>query len=86
MQVGNAMGEDNQPDALLTIREVSQILYISKSTLRRWSDLGIVKAYRVGSRGDRRFRPEDIAGLLSEEDRAMLIRHLASFIEETKDR
>lgn len=51
---------------LLGVREVSRILHIHEQTLRRWSDQGIIKVYRIGVRGDRRFRREDVATLLAE--------------------
>jgi len=49
---------------MLTIKEVSQILHVHPNTVRNWSNSGLLKAYRVGSRGDRRFRPEDIEAFL----------------------
>lgn len=52
--------------AMLTIREVTQLLHIHSNTLRRWSDAGIIKAYRINRRGDRRFRREDITRFLAE--------------------
>jgi excisionase family DNA binding protein len=52
-------------DSLLTVREVSQLLHLHSNTLRRWSDQGIIKAYRIGPRGDRRFRPEDVEALIA---------------------
>ncbi len=58
-------------DNMLTVREVSQILHVHSNTLRRWSDLGIIKAYRIGPRGDRRFRQEDIDLLLLEESKSL---------------
>jgi excisionase family DNA binding protein len=58
---------------MLTVREVSQLLHVHSNTLRRWSDQGIIKAYRIGPRGDRRFRAEDIAVLLLEENKGVLI-------------
>ena len=45
---------------MLPVREVARILHIHSNTVRRWSDQGILKAYRVNHRGDRRFRHEDI--------------------------
>ena len=45
---------------LLTVREVAAMLNIHINTVRRWSDLGVLKAYRIGPRGDRRFRREDV--------------------------
>ena len=58
-----------QMGGMLTVREVSRLLHVHSNTLRRWSDQGIVKAYRIGPRGDRRFRAEDIAVLLLEENK-----------------
>jgi excisionase family DNA binding protein len=63
-----------QISTMLTVREVSRLLHVHSNTLRRWSDLGIIKAYRIGPRGDRRFRPEDIAVLLLEESKGFPIK------------
>jgi excisionase family DNA binding protein len=63
--------KNNLTDNMLTVREVSQILHVHSNTLRRWSDLGIIKAYRIGPRGDRRFRQEDIDLLLLEENKSL---------------
>ena len=62
-----------QISTMLTVREVSRLLHVHSNTLRRWSDQGIIKAYRIGPRGDRRFRPEDIAVLLLEESKGFPI-------------
>lgn len=62
---------NNQMSSMLTVREVSQLLHVHSNTLRRWSDQGIIKAYRIGPRGDRRFRAEDIAVLLLEENKGI---------------
>jgi len=58
-------------DNMLTVREVSQILHVHSNTLRRWSDLGLIKAYRIGPRGDRRFKQEDITLMLLEENKGI---------------
>jgi excisionase family DNA binding protein len=63
------MMKSNLTDNMLTVREVSQILHVHCNTLRRWSDQGIIKAYRIGPRGDRRFKQEDISLLLLEESK-----------------
>jgi len=64
----NAECADKLPTStMLTVREVSRLLHVHSNTLRRWNDLGVIKAYRIGPRGDRRFKPEDIAALLLEE-------------------
>jgi excisionase family DNA binding protein len=51
---------------MLTIREVARLFHIHPNTLRRWSSDGRIKAYRINSRGDRRFRREEIARFLAE--------------------
>jgi excisionase family DNA binding protein len=66
-----AMMKNNLTDNMLTVREVSQILHVHSNTLRRWSDLGLIKAYRIGPRGDRRFRQEDITLMLLEESKGI---------------
>jgi len=50
---------------MLTVKEVTRLLHIHSNTLRRWSDAGIIKAYRISHRGDRRFRREDITRFLA---------------------
>jgi len=57
---------------MLTIRQVSQLLHVHSNTLRRWTEQGIIKAYRIGPRGDRRFRAEDIAVLFNREEHSNL--------------
>jgi excisionase family DNA binding protein len=52
------------PSSMLRTGEACRILCIHANTLRRWSAQGIIKAYRVGPRGDQRFRREDVAALL----------------------
>jgi len=45
---------------MLTTGEVARLLNVHDSTVRRWNDRGIIKAYRIGPRGQRRFRRDDI--------------------------
>ena len=45
---------------LLTVGQVARLLHIHPNTVRRLSQKGILESYRIGSRGDRRFRKEDI--------------------------
>ena len=56
----------NEIGPMLTIREVARLLHIHSNTVRRWADQGIIRAYRITRRGDRRFRREDIARFLAE--------------------
>ena len=51
---------------MLTTGEASKILGVHSNTLRRWNNQGIITAYRIGPRGDRRFRREDVAALPAE--------------------
>ena len=55
----------NEMEPMLTVRELSRMLYVHPNTLRRWSDQGIIKAVRLNSRGDRRFRRRDIESFLA---------------------
>jgi len=61
-----AMSSDNILYQMLTVRDVSRILNIHVNTVRRWADKGILRAYRITNRGDRRFKKEDIDHFLDE--------------------
>jgi excisionase family DNA binding protein len=50
---------------MLTVTEASRLLNVHPNTLRRWSNKGIIKTYRIGARADRRFRKDDIDRFLS---------------------
>jgi excisionase family DNA binding protein len=60
------MANHNDINSMLTISEVAHLLNVHINTIRRWSNQGILKSYRIGSRGDRRFRQEDIDSFLVE--------------------
>jgi excisionase family DNA binding protein len=49
---------------MLTTKEVADVLGIHPNTVRRWSDLGLLKTVRISCRGDRRFRYDDITSFL----------------------
>lgn len=55
-----------KPRLMLTTREAASLLGIHTNTLRRWSDKGVIRAYRISQRGDRRFQREDIDAFLAE--------------------
>ena len=52
-------------ETMLTTREVSVLLNVHIDTVRRWSNDGLIKGYRICSRGDRRFQKKDIETFLS---------------------
>ncbi len=58
---------NNHIEPMLTTSEVARILSVHINTVRRWSNQGILKSYRIGSRGDRRFRKEDIDNFFSKD-------------------
>jgi excisionase family DNA binding protein len=51
---------------MLTARQLARLLNVHINTVRRWDEKGVLKAYRVGLRRDRRFSREDIDVFLAE--------------------
>jgi excisionase family DNA binding protein len=51
-------------DPPLSTGDVARLLNIHANTVRRWSHSGLLKTYRVGPRGDRRFKRNDVQKLL----------------------
>jgi excisionase family DNA binding protein len=60
-----------QMNGLLRVSEAAQLLYVHTNTLRRWTEQGIIRAYRIGPRGDRRFKAEDVNVLLQEYNKGL---------------
>lgn len=50
---------------LLRIREAAEILGVNPQTLRRWDNEGRLKAVRMGKRGDRRYKMEDLQRVIN---------------------
>ena len=57
---------NNEISPMLTTSDVARLLSVHINTVRRWSNQGILKTYRIGSRGDRRFDQKDIDRFLYE--------------------
>ena len=51
---------------LLTLKEACDILKCHPNTLRQWDKKSILVAIRIGERGDRRYRKDDIMKLLNQ--------------------
>ena len=49
---------------MLTTTEVAHFLHVHPNTVRQWADKQLIHAYRLGPRGDRRFKREDLDGFL----------------------
>jgi excisionase family DNA binding protein len=54
---------NNLPD-LLTVNEVARLLRVSPLTIKRWGKRGKLPAIRINSRGDRRYRKEQVLWML----------------------
>ena len=50
---------------MLTTTEAARYLSVHPNTVRRWEKQGLLPAYRLGTRGDRRFLREDVDRFLN---------------------
>ena len=62
--VSTNKGRSASPDRLLSTTDAAEFLCVHPNTVRRWSDNGLIPAYRIGNRLDRRFRRADLLKLL----------------------
>lgn len=65
-----------QLDRLLTAREVADLLHVHVSSIGRWSRAGKIKFYRVGFRGDMRFRLNDVIDFMEKSKEYKTAQHL----------
>jgi excisionase family DNA binding protein len=61
-----ARNNNNGSNGMLTTRQLARLLNVHINTVRRWDERGVLKAYRLGPRGDRRYNREDIDVFLAE--------------------
>ena len=59
-------GGDDDRDTLVSVAQAAALLGVHPNTIRSWTDAGRLSAYRINTRGDRRFRRSDLELLLSE--------------------
>ena len=62
INLGNDTSMDDE-DIFLTLSQAAALLKVSKSSLRRWSNTGDLRCFRIGRRGERRFRRDDLMAL-----------------------
>ena len=55
---------NDKKDEIITLAEACDILGMHPNTLRKWDNKGFLKAIRIGTRRDRRYRKSDVLKLL----------------------
>lgn len=70
-------------DNMLTVAEVAVLLHVHPNTLRRWADKGFIEFYRINSRGDRRFMPNDVFEFIN--NQYNYNNHSAEMVQDTVD-
>jgi excisionase family DNA binding protein len=54
-------------DKMLTVNEVAHLLNVHPTTIRRWTEKGQLKAYRLGLKKGIRFTRRDVLKFLTKE-------------------
>ena len=70
---------------LLSISQVADIFNIHPDTLRNWEKEGILVPMRVGKRGDRKYRPQDIQAIVDKMGSKLTLPQLESFLWKSAD-
>lgn len=71
------MAERFERDDLLDIQQAASFLNVSETSLRRWTNAGLLACLRVGGRRERRFRKADLIAFLDEEPVAEVAKRAA---------
>lgn len=59
----------SEKQRFLTISEAAEFLHVSEVSLRRWTNSGKLRCFRVGGRNERRFLIEDLLAFMPEVNR-----------------
>ena len=70
---------------LLSISQVAEIFSIHQDTLRNWEKEGILVPLRVGKRGDRKYRPQDIQTIVDKMGSKLTLPQLEAFLWKSAD-
>ena len=60
------MERNSDTPTLLTAGQVAHVLHCHINTIRRWENHGMLRAFRIGPRGDRRFKKTEILRVMRE--------------------
>jgi type I restriction enzyme M protein len=74
-----------EPTGLLSIGEVAELFSIHADTLRNWEKEGILVPLRMGKRGDRKYRPEDVRVILEKLGSKLSLPQLERFLWTSAD-
>ena len=50
----------NRRNVMFRVAKAAEYLSVHPNTIRRWADDGIIRAYRIGPKMERRIRQEDL--------------------------
>jgi excisionase family DNA binding protein len=56
----------SDPIEVLDISEAARLLNVSETSLRRWTNAGVLPCLRIGLRRERRFRPADLLAFMEQ--------------------
>ena len=70
---------------LLLIGQVAKLFSIHEDTLRNWEKEGILVPLRIGKRGDRKYRPQDIQAIVDRMGSKLTLPQLEQFLWRSAD-